>query len=177
MTSLLEDPLPILFLGILVEAALGVALVRTGRGVLLGAMAGVLALVLAGVGLEWLVVTEREEVEATLDCGIEALEANDLEAVLACCSPSAEHTRHEARRALDWVEFIDIRITDLDITINRLTSPPTAKAEFIAMVSARDRKQFFGEYARPIGFTLTLRPYDGGWLVEGHELRNAPRGF
>ena len=41
MTFLLESPWPALVFGIFAEALLGIILLRTGRGVLLWAMAGV----------------------------------------------------------------------------------------------------------------------------------------
>ena len=37
----------------------------------------------------------------------------------------------------------DAHIHDLEITINRLTSPPTAKARFLAIGKGRDRKNEF----------------------------------
>ncbi len=78
MTLLFENPLRIIFIGIVIEAVLGIVLLRTGRGALLWAMLGVLALTLAGVVVERLVVTEKERVEMTLDGITSALEANDL---------------------------------------------------------------------------------------------------
>ena len=177
MTWLLENPLPVVFAGIVVEAILGVMLLRTGRGMLLGVMAGVLLLVLAGVGLEWLVVTDTERIEATLKETAAALEANDLQRVQATCCESAVHTRSEAARALNWVRFTGVKITDLQVKINRLTSPPTAKAQFIARVSAVDRKGVFANGTQIIGFTLDLRQQGDRWLISGHELKNAPGGF
>ncbi len=177
MTAILESPWPILFCGILLEAALAVALVRTGRAVLFGAMAIVLVLTLAGVGLEWLIVTEVEEVEMVLDATAAALEANDQQAALALCSPTADHTRNAAQRAFSYAEFKRVKISKLKITINRHTSPPTAKARFTAMVAARLSKESFDGGRRLIGFTLTLRREPDGWRISDHELKNAPGGF
>jgi len=177
MALLIENPLPIILFGIIAEAILGVILLQTGRGVLLWAMGGVLVVVLCGVGLEWLVVTDVERVEAVLGRTVAALEDNDLEAVLACCSESADHTRREARRAIRLVEFTRVKITRLDIQIIRHTSPPMAKARFSAMVAGRDRKGNFGQVKKPIGFTLTLREEPDGWRVTEHVLENAPMGF
>ncbi len=181
MTTLLENPLPIIVFGVFAEAVLGIVLVRTGRGAILAAMLGVLLLVLAGVGLEWLVVTQFERVEATVKGTAGALQANDGDAVLAFCSesddPSAAHTRNEARRARRIVDFSRVKINDLKITINKLSSPPTAEARFIAVVSARDRGNRVGHMTRPLGMTLRLRWESGQWLICGHELDSAPMGF
>jgi len=177
VTTLLENPMPVILFGVFVEAVLGVLLLRTGRGILLGVMAGVLVLVLAGVALEWLVVTEVEEVEDTLYGAAAALEANDEDAVLSYCSESATRTRSEARRALDRVEFTQIRISNLDIKIIRQASPPVAKARFTALVAGRDRKGTYGRGKDLIRFTLTFRRERDGWRIIKHSLENAPGGF
>jgi len=178
MAALLESPMPILLFGIVAEVALGIALLRTGRGVLLAAMAGVLLLVVAGLALEWFVVTDVERIEATLEGLAETLEANDLQRVHAFCSESATHTRSEAARAMRMVEFTEIKITDLNVTVNDLTSPPTATAIFTARVSARDKAGLFdGAAPLLIGSTLKLRRESGNWLISGHDLKNAPAGF
>ena len=67
MTFLFENPLRIIFIGIVIEVILGIVLLRTGRGALLWVMLGILALTLVWVGVERLVVTERERVEMTVD--------------------------------------------------------------------------------------------------------------
>ncbi|HYW78966.1 MAG TPA: hypothetical protein VE890_05285 [Thermoguttaceae bacterium] len=177
MTALLESPLPILLFGIVVLAGLGIALLRTGRGVLLAAMAGVVLLVAAGLALEWLVVTDGERIEATLEGVAEAIQANDLERTQAYCTESNTQSRSEAARAMRMVEFTEIKITDLDITVNDLTSPPTATALFTARVTARDKAGLFDGAPHLIGFTLKLRRESGDWLISGHDLKNAPAGF
>jgi len=171
--------MPIIVFGVFAEAVLGIILVRTGRGVIVAAMAGVLLLVLAGVGIEWLVVTDFERVEATVEGTARALEANDIEAVLQFCSESDEaaHTRSEARRAGRIVDFSRVKINDLKVDINHLSSPPTAEARFIVVVSAQDRGNRVGHMTRPIGMTLQLRVESGQWRICGHELDDAPLGF
>ena len=168
MSTLVENPLPIIFIGVIVEAILAVILVQTGRAVILVAMGVVLLIVLAGVGLEWLVVTERERVEATLDAAAAAVEANDLNRVLKHVSASAGKTRRRAAWALDRIEVLDIKLRNLDITVNRLTSPPTAKARFDGTIEFDDRKgQFpYRHYHAP--FTVELRLENDRWMITGH---------
>jgi len=177
MTTLLENPAPAIFAGIAIEAILGIALLKTGRGVILFVMLGVLAVVLGLVGLEWFVVTDAERVEETLDRAAAALQAGDLPGVLDCCHPTAARSRAEARRALDWIEFTKVRITDLKVSINRLSSPPSARAEGIVVVSGHDRHGSFEEMTRPIRFQVELRQEGPRWLVTGHALDSAPGGF
>ena len=171
MTTLLENPIPILLVGILVEAVLGVIFMNNRRGIVLLPMAGVLVFVLLGVLLEWVVVTEREEVEATLDGLAAAIEANDLERALSYVSPkvaSAEKTRRRARWAMNRFEVREAKIRNLEIKINRLTSPPSAKATFNGILSLTDRKGEYPYNTHPIGFTVEFRKEGDRWLLTKH---------
>ena len=68
MVIFLESPWPILLIGIAVEAVLAVMLLRTGQGRLLWAMLGMAAVVLLGLAVERLVVTDREAVGKHARC-------------------------------------------------------------------------------------------------------------
>ncbi len=177
MTAWLEDPTAALVLGLLAAVVLAVALVRTGRGIHLLALAGVILATLGLVGLEWLVVTEVERVEATVEAGAAALESNDLPRVLEFCAPEAETPRRAAQWALDHARFTQVKITDLRVTINRLTSPPTATAEVTALLSGRGRGGEFDEPSRPVSLRLFLRPHGDRWLVTGYETDERPLRF
>jgi ketosteroid isomerase-like protein len=172
MTTLLEDPLPIIFFGVIAEAILGAALVSTRRGVLLAAMAGVLVIVLAGLGLERWVVTQRERVETTLDGVVAALESNDVNEVLQYVAPDAVYTRGRAYFAMSLIEITDAKIHSLQITINELTSPPTAEASFNGVVYYRDRTGQipYEYYSSP--FTVEFRKEGDRWLITNHVERD-----
>ncbi len=177
MTVLLENPLPAILTGIVVLAILGVILIHTGRGIVLGAMGAVVLLVLALVGLEWLVVTERERVEAAIDAGCAALEANDPDAVLACLAPQAQVTENTVRWAMQRVEIVQVKVTHLEIgQINELTSPPSVKVQLNARVEFRDRQGQFPYNHYPLELGLTLRRYNDRWLVASHDWKADPRG-
>ena len=64
MIIFLESLWPILSIGIAVEAVLAIALLVTRRGMLLWWMLGAAGFVLAGLLIEWLVVTDREAIDA-----------------------------------------------------------------------------------------------------------------
>jgi hypothetical protein len=185
MPNPLEDPIPVIVFGIIAVAVLGIALLRTGRGVLIAAIVGALVLTALGIGLEWLVVTEVERVQATLYGTAAALEANlpadDPSSVLAHISdvPQANRTQSKARRALKEVTFEKITIRNLRIEINDNTSPPTARASFKAFVTARLKSGAFSEMGRayPIDFHLELRRESGAWKICDHKLENAPGGY
>jgi len=168
MTILFENPLRIIFIGIVIEAVLGIVLFRTGRGALLWAMLGVLALTLLGVAVERLVVTEKERVEMTLDGITSALEANDLKRVLSFIAPGAVATRSRAAWAMGRIEVQSARFYRLEIIINRLTSPMTAKAAFFGYISYRDRQgeSPYNNYGSR--FVVDLRKQGDVWVVTGH---------
>jgi hypothetical protein len=174
---LLESPWPWFLLGIAVEAILAVVLLRTQRGVLLWAMLGTAAFVLLGLLVERLVVTERERVEMTLDAGAAAARANSLDQLLACISPQAKRPREYARLILGRFTIEDARFHDLEIKINRLTSPPTARARFLAVGKGRDRMNEipYQAYARRV--VMDLRWQGDRWLVTDFQVEDidAPR--
>jgi len=177
MTTLLENPVPLILFGICAEAVLGILLVRTGRGVLLWAMAGVLAVVLAGVGLERLLVTEVEEVETALFEAAAALEANQQEKVLQYVDPAAISTQNLVRWALQQVRFSRVKITHLEVTnINRLTSPPTADVELNVTVWFEGRGGNIPRGTRPGKFSMQLQRQNDRWVVCGHDWKDDPRG-
>jgi hypothetical protein len=170
MVIFLESPWPILFVGIAVEAVLGMALMHTGRGKFFIAMIGVAVLVVIGLVVERLVVTDREVVESTLDAAVVAVKRNDLNGLLDCIAPTAKEPRELSRWVLSRCEVEDVRISDLQIKVNRLTSPPTAKAEFVAVGKGKDRLAEFPYQAVAQRVVVQLRLQDGRWLVTGYEL-------
>lgn len=160
-----ESPWFWMLSGLAVEAALAIALLRSQRGYLIWVMLGVAVLTLGGLGLERLVVTEREAVAMTLDAGAAAAEANDVNRLLDCISPQAQKPRNFARWVLSQATIQEARVRDLEIKINRLTSPPTASARFLAVGRGRDRggQIPYEVFARRV--TVTLRLEGGRWLA------------
>lgn len=165
----LESPWPILVIGIAIEAVLAILLLRTGLGRFLWAMLGVAVLTLAALMVERLVVTEREAVTDTIDACVAAIEANDLNRLLEHVSPSAMQPRADARWVLGRFEFRMARISNLEFTINRLTSPPTAKAKFKALAAATDRQGEVPYQSLSGVVTVTLRKEGGRWLVADYD--------
>lgn len=178
MTTLVENPMPIILFGIVVEAVLGIILVSTGRGVLLWAMGGVLILVLAGVGLEWLVVTDVERVEAVVEGAAAALGANDQDGLLEYVHPSATEVRRRVDEGFALAAFTSAKITRLEVrNINYLTSPPTAKVQIAGMIHFRVRRGEYPYDSYPIKeLTLELHLESGRWLITGYEWPGDPRG-
>ena len=118
--------MPWIFLGIVVEAILGVVYLTTRRGAVLAAMAGALLLVVAGLVTERLVITERKRVRMDLDAAVAAIQANDLPRAESYIAASSRSSAGDWKAYASQVEFEEIRIRNVEIEINHLTSPPTA---------------------------------------------------
>jgi hypothetical protein len=172
MTIFIESPWPILLIGIGAEAVLAIMLLRTGRGRLLWAMVGVAAFVVAGLLVEHFVVTDRKAVTQTLEEARAAVVANDLQRLLNCISPTAPTARRDADWMLHRVEVNQGSIHQLEITVNRLTSPPSARARLVAVGAGRDRMNEFpynGFYRRVV---VNLRREGDRWLITDYDVED-----
>lgn len=176
MTTLIESPWPAVFFGIIALAILAVVLVRTGRAIVLVAMVGVLVVTLAGVLLERLVVTERERVEDALYGAAAAIEANDLNRLMEYISPSAQAVRQRARSVTGQFKFTEARLSNVQVQINDLTSPPSATAKMIGIVSVKDTLNEVPYTNGRLGLTVYLRLENGRWLITGYDEGN-PRDY
>lgn len=169
MTMLVEDPKLVILLGIIGLAVLASLLPRTQRiGLVFLGMAGVLVLTVAGVLVERFVVTEREEVEAAVYGITDALEANDVAGVLGYVAPSAKHTRSRAQWALGQITVLDTGVRHLDITINHLTSPPTAEISFDGTIRYDYKTPGIGRNFYASHFVVLLEKDGDRWLVTDH---------
>jgi hypothetical protein len=169
MAWLTEDPTVVLLaLGV---AAVGIiiALLKTGRGLYLTWLGGVLLLALAVIAIERYVVTDRELVEDTLYGAAAALEANDVEAVTSYLAAAGEALEREVRSRMRTMEVREARIiSDLRIELSPLEIPPKATATFLGRVqfkpSSVPLEQFMGR------FKIQLVKEGDRWLVQSYEL-------
>jgi hypothetical protein len=172
MTWFVEDPWPVLLATLAILALLGVALFRTGQARIIGAMVAVALLGGAGLLIEWLVVTEREEVEAALFGAAEALKRNDLDAVLSHIAPEAAGMRASVTAILPGIEVSEVKLANLKITLNRLTNPPSARAEFVGRVTVKSRQPGlafpYDNFVRP--FVVRLRRENDRWVMTEYEM-------
>lgn len=171
MNWLVEDPTPTLVALVLIEALLVIALVKTGRGALLAAIAGVALLGVGLLALEWLVVTDKETVEDTLAGAAHALETNDPAALIRYIDPASPMGKAVAQE-MSRVTISKATVSRLDVKFNRHTSPPTAEADFMGYINARDRR---GElpYENFAGrFTVRLRREGDAWLMTDYEMHD-----
>ena len=168
---LVENPWPAITVGAIAELILAIFLLRTGNGRLLWSMGAVLVGVVALVILERAVVTEREQVEQTLEAICAALERNNPAEVLAFIAPTATQIRSLAERNMKRFIFEEVKLTgDLVVRFEQVT-PPRAVASFIGRANVRDRK---GQaiYDHMIQRAqVTLEKSGDRWLVTGFELK------
>ena len=167
MPWFLEHSGPILLAGIVAELVLGSLLVRSGRGMWLWPMGGVLLLTLSGVALERAIQTPKEQVAGTLYAAAAALEENNLEALFEHISSTSRYTPQRARTVLQQYRFRQARITHLEVEINPLTSPPTAVAPLTVLISVEDRH---GQpiYTGRVRLEVLLRWEKDRWRITGH---------
>jgi len=146
MTWLFEEPWTIVLGGVVAEIALGLFLLKTGRGSILAAMVGVLVLAAGLLLVERMVVTEREKIQQVLDGVAAATMKNDAEAVQhfiapADASPAAAALHSYSASILRRFTIRDANIGgDLDIQIDSAANPPLATARFTARVNFKDSK-------------------------------------
>ncbi len=165
-----ESPWPILIVGLVVEAVLAIALFRTRRGAVLGAMGGVALLVLLGVLIERLTVTDTKRIRQTLEAAAAGLQADNAQQVAECIVPGPDGNR--ARELVGWAlscaRFQELTIRNLEVKFNHQTSPPTAETTFTVWVRGTDRSGTVpGEISPPVAMEVKLRKESGRWLIFG----------
>jgi hypothetical protein len=167
---LFEDPTTLIVAGLLIEGLLAVALVKSGRGALVLVMLGVLTLVGLGVLVERLVVTEREQIEATLEGVCQSLMANDVNGVVSYIDPIAADIRSHVQSILPQVHVTDARVYDLMIDVARETNPPSAQAHFVGRVKGRFRGDASGGEGPVLHrFTVDFRKPGDRWLITAYQ--------
>ncbi len=168
MEWLFADPTYLYVVLLIVAAVLLGMFISTVRKEFLWATVAVAVTIGLVFLADYLVITDREAVQQTIDVGIVALEANDLYSVLELLAPSAEATRQRASWALDQVRFTRVRVSGVKITIDRDKTPPRAEARFFAVFRYVDRSgsNVYGAYAA--NFRVIFEKVDDRWLLTDH---------
>lgn len=130
MTLLLENPLPIWALGaVCLTISVIVFLAKRSLGSILG-VAAVVATTLLLLSLERAVVTPTEELEQSVATVLAAIEANDLNGVLARIDPQATHVRHDAETLMPQVKVKETGATAVRVEIDPNVKPAKATTFF-----------------------------------------------
>lgn len=137
MTLLFENPIPIYFVGafFLVITGLTFLAQRTLKSLLW--LAGVAVATLLLLGLERVIVTQREEVEAALAQLLDALEANDMDGVLAAIAVDATEVRADVQSMMPEANLTDTGATMIHIEAEQ---DGQASAQFLGRVDGVHRR-------------------------------------
>ncbi len=180
MVWILENPVPIWATGAVLGTLAGLVFLTRRTLVPLLVLAGIVGFTLLLALLEQLVVTQREEVERATYQLAAAIEANDLEAVLAFLAPTAKKVRSDAQALLARLQVAKAHVggtLHVDIDSNGSGSNgsgPEAISRFRALVDAVDRRGgmkivYYDEVQ------LHWASQDGRWRVTSYTAKNGGR--
>lgn len=175
MTWLYESPLTILAVGAMFVSLFGVLWFQTGEKVFVWLTAGVLMLTgLAGY-LERTIVTDREQVERTVEELRAALLTNDLKQIEKHLAPqSAPELSSEAAQALQHFRLTKATVSDLMVKVPLAADKPNAAdARFSAVIGGTAKGAEFanasGIYEQRFVLHFERSAPDAPWLVVGYE--------
>jgi hypothetical protein len=135
MTVLMENPLPIAVGGgLLALVAVLVFLSRRNLASLL-ALAGILGFTVLLLIVESLVETDREQVESAIDGVLDAIEANDVAAVVGAVDPAATKIRSDIEALMPLVKWTLANAGSMEVTVNAADEPLTATSRFRAFLN------------------------------------------
>jgi hypothetical protein len=181
MTLLLEDPVPAMIIGGLTAAILGGGWIQTGRKWLIYLMVAVILLTVGAVIMERMVVTDREQITATLHQIAALVERNDVDAAVDYAYSGTPEVRSAAEAELARYEFSDVDIkSNLEVEVFPDEKPPRAVAEFnvTAQLSTKGGQFQISDRRIPRYVEVTFYKEDNGaWRVGGYAHHEPTRGF
>lgn len=165
MTWFTENPLPIVLIGVIIEAMLAVVLARTGKRSVLWSIIGVALLVVGAVVLERFIVTPREEIRTALEEVRAIVAANDPPALIKRIdtTPQAAGLRSKVYQELANVTVTEAKITELkdeDIHVKG----DVAETKFFGSVDMKLPGQAASSHF-PRMFQVKWRKKDGVWII------------
>jgi hypothetical protein len=166
----METPLLAILIGGLTTAILASGWLRTGKQWLLYLMVAAILLTVGAVILERAVMTDREQITATLHEIADLVERNEIDAAFEYAHSSSPEVRSEAAGELTQYEFHEVSIRrNLEIQVFPERIPPTAIAEFNVLVvfSTKDRFVTDSRVLRFVEVTF-LKEETGEWRVSDY---------
>ena len=178
MSWIFEDPLPAMIFGVVCAAISGFVWLQTGRKPLIYVSLACIATTAILVGVEKLIVTDREEIRSILESIAADIERNDLDAVLGHVHPLEKEIYERARKEFPLYEFHSISIKqNLDVTVDRSYVPHRAEARFNVVVVLSDRTGVFKENRIPRYAIVQLKKNNDRWLVTDYDHDHPQRGY
>jgi len=170
MLWLYEQPLIIVALGVALILALGAGWSASGRKELLYAAGLAFVLLVAGLIVEKLIVTDREAVRATVLQIARDVEHNDRRAVIGHIHSGSPQLRRQVEAELPKYQFTELRITKIHlIDVDPKVEPKSAMVEFNVIGSGSERGGFEMEHIAQWVRLHMLREKDGRWNIADFE--------
>lgn len=140
MSWLVENPLPTIVFCLVLAGIFITAFFKTRRPVFLWGVIGAAVLLGIGLWIESAVVTEREEVEQTIEAAAQALEDGDANRLLSLLDPDAARIRGMVELELGRRNFetATAKIERIDFT--RSSSPVRARVILFGKVEGRNKQ-------------------------------------
>ena len=166
MSTLFESSLPLLLLGGVVMVGCVVGWLKTeDRRLWIGAVLGI-AVAVAGVLVERMVVTDREQIERVIYAVAADVRSGRTEAAVQHIRPDDEDLRNRARAELKLYQVTEITIKrPLDITVSPEREPTKGKAEFNVVVKGGDVTGFIQDQQVPRYLIVRFVKIDGRWYA------------
>ncbi len=181
--AIMEQPLTIVFVGLLVSGGLIGGLIQSGKKQFLYAAIGAVLLTLGMLAIERTTITPREAVRATLFVIASDLERNDVEAVVRHVSQGRTDLQKDARKRLAQVEIVNVDIKrNLKVDVTNARGMNIAEATFNCVFRLRPTEsqfQGFIDAKKPIPkfFKVRFKEEDGVWRVRDYEMNDARAGI
>jgi hypothetical protein len=127
MTFFTENGLAIAVIGGLAMTLTLVFFMARRTGGSLGALAAAVGATLLLLAIEWFVQTDREQIALAAAAAYGAVEANDVNGVLAVIDPAATTMRSDVQALMPMIKVEKARsLGSTEITIDDTVNPPTA---------------------------------------------------
>lgn len=126
MTTLLENPLPIIVAGGLAATLALVVFLSRRNAASLAALVGAVAVTAILLLVERFVTTDREQVENSIAAMLDAVEANNVAGVLDHIDPAAAKIRADVQALMPLIKVDVANAASVDVTVDDATNPPSA---------------------------------------------------
>ncbi len=169
MSLLTDNVWPLIWCIALACLLLAIASYATGRGRLLQAIGGLAGLAALLLAIEWLVVSDRERIDAAIDDLADAVRTEEIHRIAPHLSPQCRYGNlgrdAVVRAAEDVLRGIQIdRITLNGRKTEVFPRRKEATAEFVAVTRGQQNNLEFGPY--PTRWLLTFhQEKNGEWLI------------
>jgi hypothetical protein len=164
MSIFTENPTAIAIIGGLTLAIIAGGWYQTQRRELLVALFAALVLFMGLLALERSIVTDSEQVQATIRQIAREAEADNVAALERHFHSSASHYRDQLRGAFALYQLHKVSVkNNLKVTVDRKQQPPSAVATFNVVVVGSDRTGTIKNVTYPRFVTAHFLLEDGEW--------------